>query len=380
MKNEKYDVKKLVESKPGYSIDHILKERYPRFNDALNDLDDALCLVTLFSNLPKHELLKINSETVLLCQRLVKEFMLYCAVTQNFKKGFISIKGIYLNIEMLGNNITWLSPFNYPQKMPFDVDYEIMLNFLELYSNLMKFINLKLFKDIGLEYPPPVENLELPFFGFNSLDLHNLQENVSSKNSKEKTLISEELNCDSEELKKIFEEEKTNKKLKSLFKNFVFYFSREIPKEIFGLAVLNSGGLFGDDSDNSSFPENDHRITHYVVDRPSEFITFNENKEYIQPQWIFDCINSNTLLPVSEYQPGKKLPPHLSPFFEFDKGKYISTLKAKGEDTEQIQQVHSEHLENNKENLNEMLISKNKKKLLVKIREEKLKKKKTNMK
>jgi pescadillo protein len=194
MKQEKYDMNKLVQNKPKYTIDHILKERYPRFQDAVADLDDAMCLVTLFSNLPKHELLKIKPETVRLCQRLTKEFYLYCAITQNFKKGFISIKGLYLNVELLGSEVTWLCPFNSPQKMTFEVDYEIMLNFLELYTNMMKFVNLKLFKDIGMEYPPPLENQDVNFFGFSSVDLRAIQENFSGRSTKDKSNVNFSLN------------------------------------------------------------------------------------------------------------------------------------------------------------------------------------------
>jgi pescadillo protein len=189
MKQEKYDMNKLIENKPKYTIDHILKERYPRFVDAVNDLDDALCLITLFSNLPQHQLLNIKAETVQLCQRLSKEFYLYCAITQNFRKGFISIKGIYLNAEVFGSEVTWLSPFNYPQKMTYEVDYEVMLNFLELYTTLMKFTNMKLFKDIGMEYPPPLENLDMNFFGFTSENIRGIQENVSGRSFNDKTKV-----------------------------------------------------------------------------------------------------------------------------------------------------------------------------------------------
>ena len=61
------------------------------------------------------------------------------------------------------------------------------------------------------------------------------------------------MNLDSEELQKIMSVEAENRKLKSLFKNCVFYISREVPIEIFGLAILSCGGVFGDESDNSPF-------------------------------------------------------------------------------------------------------------------------------
>ena len=55
-----------------------------------------------------YNLLKISPDRV-------REFYLYISIAQNFKKGFISIKGIYLNIEILGQPKTWFSPFNHPQ-------------------------------------------------------------------------------------------------------------------------------------------------------------------------------------------------------------------------------------------------------------------------
>ena len=52
-------------------------------------------------------------------------------------------------------------------------------------------------------------------------------------------------------MKKILEAENQNKVIKNLFKKCVFYISREVPSEMFGLAIMSSGGIYGDDSENS---------------------------------------------------------------------------------------------------------------------------------
>lgn len=374
-KKEKFDAMKLTENKPKYSIDHIIKERYPRFVDALHDVDDALCLIGIFANLPKHDLLKISPDKVAVAQQLLREFYLYTAVAQNFKKGFLSIKGIYLSSEIAGERVTWLAPFSHPQKLTYEVDYEIMMNFLELYTNLMKFVNFKLFKDIGLQYPPPPESGDLPFFGFNSFQLRSFQEQVQGATSN--TLKKEDVDLQSEEWKKIMAKEEENKKLKTLFKDYVFYISREVPRELFEMIIMSCGGLFGDDSEYSAIKEDDKRITHYIVDKPAEFITFKKNKEYIQPQWIFDCVNKRKILPVSGYAPGKKLPPHLSPFYEIkEDGTYEYEEDKVDNEEEQEENTTVKEVKKEEKELREMMLSNNKKKLLQKIREEQLKKKK----
>ena len=298
---KKFDANRLIENRPTYTLTHIIKERYPRFIDALQDIDDALCLIGIFANLPKFDLLKISAEKVNMSKRLLREFYLYTSINQNIKKGFISIKGIYLTCEIMGEEITWLNPFSHPQKITYDIDYEIMNDFLELYISLMQFVNFKLFKDIGLDYPPPEENFDIPFFGFNSLNIKQLQEkaqekilgneNTENNNTDSKEKITDEINIESKEWTKISKITEESKKLKNLFKNLIFFISREVPLEIFETVINSCGGLYGDSSETSAFTKDDKRITHYIVDRPPAGINMKPNKEYVQPQWIFDCLN-----------------------------------------------------------------------------------------
>ena len=65
----------------------------------------------------------------------------------------------------MGQNITWVSPYQFNQRLPFDIDYKVIGTFKEFYVALLRFVNFKLFKDLGLNYPPNeiqgISNLKL---------------------------------------------------------------------------------------------------------------------------------------------------------------------------------------------------------------------------
>ncbi len=43
------------------------------------------------------------------------------------------------------------------QVLPSDVDYRVMLTFLDFYSTLLQFVNFKLYHTLGVRYPPVVD-------------------------------------------------------------------------------------------------------------------------------------------------------------------------------------------------------------------------------
>ncbi|KAJ1558030.1 mRNA-binding ribosome synthesis protein nop7, partial [Cladochytrium tenue] len=123
--------------------------------EALKDLDDALCLVFLFSTLPRVGLVK--SEHIAKCHRLASEFQHYVMASRSLRKAFVSIKGIYYQASIRGQDVTWVVPHAFSQDRPHDVDFRVMGTFLEIYETLVRFVNLRLYKELNLVYPPAID-------------------------------------------------------------------------------------------------------------------------------------------------------------------------------------------------------------------------------
>nr|XP_002123159.1 pescadillo homolog [Ciona intestinalis] len=79
-------------NKPSYKVDHIVRERYPSFVDALRDLDDALCMCFLFASLPRSG--RVHVETIQLCRRLTVEFMQFVISAKCLRKVLFPSKDI----------------------------------------------------------------------------------------------------------------------------------------------------------------------------------------------------------------------------------------------------------------------------------------------
>ncbi|KAG8936604.1 mRNA-binding ribosome synthesis protein nop7 [Tulasnella sp. 418] len=248
--------------------------------------------------------------------------------TRSLRKVFLSIKGIYYQAEVMGQTITWIVPYQFTQTIPSDVDVRVMLTFLELYQTLLGFVFFKLYSDLGLVYPPPLD-VSKDEAGA-GVGAYTLQENtgLSEDSSTPKLAKVKKVDVDGKtvtgrDVKKAIkamgevslgsnndtadapmqpaEEDQylptteefipqpsssgdtstlptlhTLATLPSnvsthLFAPYTFFLSRETPRSILEFVIRSSGGKVGwpeTVGSGSPFGEDDESITHVIIDRP----------------------------------------------------------------------------------------------------------------
>ena len=386
------DAARLGRKEPKITLDHIIKERYPTFVDALRDLDDALSMLFLFANLPSTT--TVPSKTIAICQRLCHEFEHYLITTHSLRKSFLSIKGIYYQATIQGQDILWLVPYKFVLRVTRDVDFRIMGTFVEFYITLLGFVNFRLYTTIGLVYPPKFDVVsdekggELSAFvlegkGINEPtrtdDSTRIETNGDPSPTTGNADIQEQVDAmqlaeeEEEEAKEVMEQDDgvmeeaiendtvdvfeptgvgadiliqpqpADTQLGSLFAPYSFFLSRETPRHplefilrAFGCKRLSWDAVLGEGA--FTHDEFDPSITHQIVDRPPLEETTNNQlsddktpkhprnrmpgRTYVQPQWVWDCMNEGKLLRPDLYAPGATLPPHLSPWVKPTKGAY----------------------------------------------------------
>ena len=145
-----------------------MKERYPRFQDALADIDDALTLTFLFAALPADR--GIPPKVASKAKTLAAAWGAYCATTCSITKSFISVKGVYIEALIQSIPVRWVIPHSFTQH-PSDVDYRVMMTFFEFYETLLDFVLFKLYSDIGLRYPFPLKDVGCELVGSMSVIL-----------------------------------------------------------------------------------------------------------------------------------------------------------------------------------------------------------------
>lgn len=156
-RSEVVEARRKDELKPQMGLDHLVKERYPRFIDALRDMDDALCMVHLFAAMPSQG--RITAQHTQTCGDLARHWQYYVAKSRSLSKVFVSVKGVYFQAEVMGESITWLAPHQFTQQVPKEVDLRVMITFLDFYEVFVRFALFKLYSMVGLQYPPVVDKV-----------------------------------------------------------------------------------------------------------------------------------------------------------------------------------------------------------------------------
>lgn len=316
--------------KTRYTLDHIIRERYPTFIDALRDLDDCLSMLFLFANLPSTS--TVPPKMIARCEKLCLEFQHYLIVSNSLRKSFLSIKGIYYQATIQGQDILWLVPYKFNQRVTSDVDFRIMGTFVEFYQTLLGFVNYRLYSSVGLVYPPkfnavsdaagaelgaftlegntvgPLEQPKLIAPTKNTgpdqklqaeidklmLSLNNGQEPVEAIPDVETTADNEEETA-TDTIDKfetaapggdILEQPSySTTDPSTLFSNFTFFLSRETPRQplefilkAFGCKRIGWDAVLGEGAFTHN--ESDPAITHQIVDRPPVITEDNQDSDH----------------------------------------------------------------------------------------------------
>jgi pescadillo len=311
---------------PRYTLDHVVRERYPTFQDALRDLDDCLSMLFLFANLPSTS--AVPAKMIARCEKLCLQFQHYLILSRSVTKSFLSIKGIYYQANIHGEDITWVVPYKFKLNTAGDIDFRIMGSFVEFYMTLLGFVNFRLYKELGLRYPPVFdkvkddENAELGAFSLQGLTLAGSPVEKSKQiEDKPRKPVNPETQAYVDRMIQKFREEgdaedepqdeadnepidvsktidkfvpvlpggdvlpqpeEEDPKAKNLFADFTVYLSRETPRQPLEFllkaagckrvgwdAVLGGGTYTTDELDPS--------ITHQVIDRPPVVAAVDED-------------------------------------------------------------------------------------------------------
>ncbi|KAH7155550.1 Pescadillo N-terminus-domain-containing protein [Dactylonectria estremocensis] len=331
--------------KPRYTLDHVIRERYPTFVDSLRDLDDCLSMLFLFANLPSTSM--VPAKMIARCERLVHEFQHYLIVSKSVTKSFLSIKGIYYQANIQGEDVLWLVPYRFNQRVVGDVDFRIMGTFIEFYMTLLGFVNFRLYTTLGLKYPPKFDQAkdenaaELGAFTLEGKTLVGAEEHKQLEDATHKPdpkvqaavnkVLKKLKNTDADEEISATENQVEGEEQDAgaidkfepaapggdvlpqpstagnspgaLFSNFTFYLSRETPRQplefllkAFGCKRVGWDAVLGDGAFTTN--ELDPTITHHIVDRPPIQVVTEEDGEGEDNQ-------TSQKLPVNMRVPGR---------------------------------------------------------------------------
>jgi len=325
---------------PYLNLARVVKERHPTFEEAVKcELEDCLSTLGLIAGLPADERTELKGDAIAEVRKLLDEFYWIMAQLNLVKKGFISQKGFYITASVVGQDITWLQPFEYALDTSEVVDFSPMKYYSEFYVTLLKFVNYKLYHDNDFAYPPKVDSVSARA-GFRFLSIIDSTSHKQTTEDNEEESIEEEINA-----KEDLREEEDFQKVKPL-EGVKVFINREVPLQVFALLLRSMGASVGwqekalSTKQSSPFTKDDPSITYHILDRPTlpaEAKTTGRNRSYVQPQWVVDSLNAGAIAPLKDYSVGTKLPIHFSPYHD-----YLDPVSAKKLEDEEEQAEEGE--------------------------------------
>merc|ERR1719261_1631256 len=182
----------------------------------------------------------------------------------------------------MGQPVTWLAPHPYAQTMPAEVDFRVMLTFLEFYRTLVKFVSFRLYSDLGLAYPPKRDAQrgshagEVAALEAEMADASKAREEskVADESADVAADVAKDFGEASEEARQMKEQVMAATRMKTVFRGLRVFVNREVPLRPIYFVLLCGGATEvgwerGGPSGGSPFQADAESITHQVVDRPA---------------------------------------------------------------------------------------------------------------
>lgn len=253
------------------SFVNLVKQKYPFFANSLEDLGSSV------RNLYFIKLLEIDD-----ANEDVNYFESFIIKHGLLNWGFMSKKGVYFAFTIENLIISWLVP--YPG-----------LGLSELVED-------------KCDIPDTKKSHNFDFLDFGFLSDEEEEDVVADQNNPEKfdisllkyssPLIKTHIKLVLFKLEKLLSSD--SKIEKRIFLNKKVFITVNSIKEHLEFAIKCGGGeIVYDDAD-------------FIIGESVDKL--EENKIYLQPQYIFDSLNQSKLLPFDNYLVGKICPPHISPF------------------------------------------------------------------
>lgn len=178
-----------------------------------------------------------------------------------------------------------------------DIDLPVMTTFVQFYTTMLKFVNFRLYKSLGLHYPPRLADsddnngslLECGDLCLITLILVEDEDVLVERVCSLAKPLSRAKNVEPEVTIDTFDEQESGEKLaermreaealRSLFSKCYFFLNREVPKEPLAFVIRNCGGhVSWDGCPQQPFTEDNSLVTHHILDRS---LTTVDIKRYV---------------------------------------------------------------------------------------------------